>query len=124
MRLHQYTIYHPVGGLRGLGDFVRGQFAVPQNPVMDGNRGMSGLADFVHAEFTVPQNPITDYYGMSGLSGCGCGCGGGCGMGSISSDFSAMTSGTAPMTTYLLYGGGALAAAWLLFGMGGGRHRR
>jgi hypothetical protein len=55
--------------MRGTGDFVKGSFTVPQNPVVT-----SGMGDFVKGNFTVPQNPVRT--GMSGV-GCGpsCGCG-------------------------------------------------
>lgn len=50
----------------GMGDFVGGNFVLPQTPV--------SLGDFVGGLFVVPQNPVRDAEGMSG-----CGCGGGCG---------------------------------------------
>jgi hypothetical protein len=91
--------------LIGLRDFVGGQFAVPENPVMRG-QGVGSLRDFVGGSFVVPENPvmrgvgnfvpsgpmwpipansvITAWKGagMAGLgcgsskSDCGCGCGG------------------------------------------------
>lgn len=56
----------------GMGDFVPGLFALPQNPVV--YYGEKGMGDFVPGLFVVPQNPVRDAEGMSG-----CGCGGGCG---------------------------------------------
>ena len=95
-----------------LGDFVRGQFAVPQTPV-----GM-GMGDFVRAQFAVPQTPV----GMSGCgSGCSCGpCSHGGGMGTI--DFSLAGDGIAQainssltIPNWAVYAAGALAAYMMFF---------
>lgn len=37
----------------GIGDFVRGKYALPQNPVVPG-----GMGDFVVGAFSVPQTPV------------------------------------------------------------------
>jgi hypothetical protein len=99
--------YNPITG--GMGYFVPGQLRLPENPVM-------GMGYFVPGKFTVPENPVMQ--GLSGCRGMGCpgsqGCGCKRGMGDISTDFTDMMSGAAPWTTYALYGGGALAAMWLL----------
>jgi len=104
---------------RGVGDFVSGKYALPQNPVL----GPRGVGDFVHGSFAVPQTPV-------GMSGCGSGCNcGPCrsGMGAI--DFSLTGDGIAtaisPTLTmipnWLVYiGAGGLA----YYFMSGGRHRR
>jgi hypothetical protein len=114
---------------RGTGEFVHAYFPVPQNPVVMPTGSDFGMGEFVHAHYALPQNPIADAYGLSGCRGVGCagvGCGMGCscggscskGMGGIGSDFDAMFAGTASMTTYVLYGGGALAILWFLMGRG------
>lgn len=106
----------------GMGDFVAGSYALPQNPVVVRD---VGLGDFVAGDFVVPQNPIRDAAGMSG-----CGCGGSCGpcsgMGAI--DFSPSGTGIATsvgMTFpnwYVYAGVGALLVLPVLFG--GSRRRR
>ena len=102
-----------------LGEFVPAFYAVPQNPVILLPTGRSnGLGDFVRANFTTA--PL-----LPGNAGLGCACGGSCatcsggrGLSGISDDISAMFDGTAPMTTYLIYGGGALALLFLLGSLG------
>lgn len=45
----------------GMGDLTPGAFAVPQTPV--GLSGRRGMADFVVGAFAVPQNPLLDGLG-------------------------------------------------------------
>ena len=74
-----------VQAIHGIGDFVPGWFAVPQNPVV---MKKTGMGDFVPGYFAVPQTPVgAKRPGMSGLgcgSDCGCGpCRSGNGMGQV-----------------------------------------
>jgi hypothetical protein len=66
-----------------LGDFVAGNFVVPQTPVVltspTVRRYSNGIAEFVPGKFVVPQNPVSD--AQSGSAGMGCGCNSGCGGG-------------------------------------------
>ena len=101
----------------GLGDLLPGWYAVPQNPVDIGLSGIgytSGIGEILPGSFAVPQNPLKDYTAgrvrligqQSSSSGslngspthdCGCGgscggCGSGSGMGTLSTDFSQLTT--------------------------------
>jgi hypothetical protein len=112
------------GGMGRLGDFVLGNFAVPQTPVVT-----SGVGAFVDAMFTVPENVIDltrsadGSFGLGDDCGCGCGGGGGCGggLGTITDDMMNWASGQwskiqagDPMTL-ALWGGGALVLGYLVF---------
>lgn len=78
--------------VRGMGDFVGGQFAVPENPVI---RGLGRVGNFVPSApmWPVPQNSVISAWRGAGMSGlgcggakkddCGCGCSGGSGMGQV-----------------------------------------
>lgn len=97
----------------GIGDFVGGSFAVPQNPV--------GMGDFVPGWFALPQNPV------AGMGDCSCGgsCGpcksrGTSGMGQIT-DWSLQATdigaeiGLGTVPNYVFYGVAAFAAYMFFF---------
>ena len=116
---------------RGQGDFVRGNFPEPYNPIW--HPGMGDLRDFVSAEFPEPYNPIypDTHTGIRGM-GCGGGCGcSECGMGALAVPAWAMTlpaplNGVDPALSipwvYWIGGGiGLLVVAPMLFGKKGRR---
>jgi hypothetical protein len=72
---------------RGVGDFVPGKFALPQNPVLVRRNGMG---DFMRAAFAVPQSPV----GMGHL-----GCGGNCNCGPCNGGMGQTTTGTGATAT-------------------------
>jgi hypothetical protein len=99
--------------MRGMGDFVNGQFAVPENPVL---RGLGRVGNFVPSApmWPIPQNSVITAWRGAGMSGlgcggakddCGCGCSGGKGMGQVT-----LTTFTAPFTTAFTDIGAAFAA--------------
>lgn len=105
-----------------LGVFQPADFHDPWNPI----RG--GIGDLVRARFdNSPTLP-----GRSGLSGLGCPCNnrgvGTFSVASVESDFNAMVAGTAPWSTYALYGGIVIGGVFVMSmfsgGGGGGRRRR
>lgn len=105
-----------------LGVFQPADFQIgttPWNPI----RG--GVGAFVHADLS--DEPLLP--GAAGISGLGCSCQG-CsrGMGSISTDFTAMLDGSAPWSTYAMYGAFAIGGIFVLSAFmqsgGSGRRRR
>ena len=62
----------------GVGAYVPGRFALPQNPLWD------GMGDYVPARFSIPQNPVGSRLSLpmapaltqADINGKGCGCGG------------------------------------------------
>lgn len=123
MRMHYST----------LGDFVPGNFALPQNPVL--MLKSTGMGEFVPAWYTVPQNPVR------GLSGFGCGCGGGCGgkcggMGAVDTSFTGTgivssigstlgISSLPAIPNWVVYGVVGLALLWpMTSNINTGRRRR
>jgi hypothetical protein len=134
--------------MRGLRDFVPGQFPLPASPIYD---GLSSLRDFVAAGFPLPQNPVRYiaaadgelprapelsyddiHQGRGEVAGMGCGgsCGGSCagcaGLGAF--DFANLIPGETfnIPNTYLV--AAAIAAVLIISsagaGGGGGRRRR
>lgn len=98
--------------MRGLGDFVNAAFAVPENTIM---RGLGHVGNFVPSApmYPVPQNSVLADWRAAGMSGLGCGgssssggCGCGCdkGMGQLS-----IATFTAPFTTAFTDIGAAFA---------------
>lgn len=141
--------FHPAPGL---GDLAPGFFVVPQNPMRSDStvlvpsvQASAGgrivkkphIGDFVAASFVVPQNPIvrnlsTGMMGLGGGMGCGCGtpdCGGynpyglqGLDLSSLQSWATAPSFVSASVPNWLLYGGAAAAAYFLLM-PGGSEYR-
>lgn len=145
-----FTAFHPAPGLGDLlpGFFVvpqnpittPGTALVPTLQGLNGNRitKRSGIGDLLPGSFIVPQNPLRDALtgGMSGL-GCGSGCGGGCGGPYTLNGLRGLGDGTFSGVTdwlqepsmisdsvpnWMLFGGAALAAYWLL-SPGGSKYR-
>jgi len=115
---------------RSLGVFVKGypwgigqpfSSRIPPAASIRRPRTIGDLVPADHGGF------MTTLQVRKGVSGVGCGCGGSCGgcgghgMGSISTDFSAMMNGTAPISTYAMYGGGLIVGMMILRSMGGRR---
>ncbi|MFN7996968.1 MAG: hypothetical protein U0Q18_25360 [Bryobacteraceae bacterium] len=122
--------YHPAPGL---GEFAPGWFVVPQNPIRAAMKSSPGspiavsdtglvptfgapryrprFGELVAAKFVVPQNPI-----RAALGACGCAGSCGRGMGALDFNVSDIISGNAGIETYLVLGGLAFAAFWLLGG--------
>ena len=115
----------------GVGAYVPGRFALPQNPLWD------GMGDYVPGRFSIPQNPVgrpslpmAPALTQADINGKGCGCGGSCdscgGMGAFDMSFLERSS-TWPLigTVQNMYV--ALGVAALLFFVASpfaGRRRR